>query len=101
MQLSNILKTKLKKTKIMCLAPQPQRFTPPSPPPIPPPPPAPPPPPPAPVSAGEKVGTIKTAATMKSARSRAAGAAGYVAPTAQVPGLGTISGQATGLNIPQ
>ena len=62
--------------------------------------PAPPPaPPPPPVSAGEKVGTIKTAASMKSARQRTAGAAGFKAPS-PVPALGTISGQATGLNIP-
>jgi hypothetical protein len=61
--------------------------------------PAPPPPPPAPlpgpVSAGEKVGTIKTAASMRGARARAAGTAGFKAPT-----LGTVSGQATGLNVP-
>ena len=87
----------------MCLAPQRQTFIPPQaitpPPPPPPPPPA---PPPAPVSAGEKVGTIKTAASMKSARSRATGAAGFAAPKASpTPTLGTISGQATGLNIPQ
>lgn len=58
-------------------------------------------PPPAPVSAGEKVGTIKTAASMRGARQRAAGAAGFTAPKASpTPGIGTISGQATGLNIP-
>jgi hypothetical protein len=68
----------------------------------PPPPPAPPAPPPAPVSAGEKVGTIKTAASMRGARSKAPGAAGFTAPRATpTPTLGTISGQATGLNIPQ
>ena len=83
----------------MCLAPSP----PPAPPmpPAPSPPPAPPAPPPAPVSAGEKVGTIKTAASMRGARQRAAGAAGFTAPKASpTPGIGTISGQATGLNIP-
>ena len=81
----------------MCLAPSP----PPAPamPAPPPPPPAPPAPPPAPVSAGEKVGTIKTAASMRGARQRAAGAAGFRAPS-PTPTLGTISGQATGLNIP-
>lgn len=68
-------------------------------PPAPSPPPAPPAPPPAPVSAGEKVGTIKTAASMKSARQKSAGAASFRAPT-PAPNLGTISGQATGLNIP-
>lgn len=82
----------------MCLAPRPAP-APPPPPPAPAPPPAPPPPPPAPVSAGEKVGTIKTAASMKSARRRATGAAGFAAPS-PTPTLGTISGQATGLNIP-
>lgn len=86
----------------MCLAPQRQTFVPPqaiAPPPAPP---APPPPPPAPVSAGEKVGTIKTAASMRGARGRAAGASGFTAPRATpTPTLGTISGQATGLNIPQ
>lgn len=68
-------------------------------PPPPPPPPAPPAPPPSPVSAGEKVGTIKTAASMRSARQKAAGAQSFRAPT-PTPSLGTISGQATGLNIP-
>jgi hypothetical protein len=68
-------------------------------PPPPPPPPAPPAPPPSPVSAGEKVGTIKTAASMRSARQKSAGAKSFRAPT-PTPSLGTISGQATGLNIP-
>lgn len=84
----------------MCLAPSPPPA--PSMPAPPPPPPAPPAPPPAPVSAGEKVGTIKTAASMRGARSKAAGASGFTAPRATpTPTLGTISGQATGLNIPQ
>ena len=73
----------------------------PPPPPPPPAPPAPPAPPPEPVSvsAGEKVGTIKTAASMRSARQRSAGASSFRAPS-PTPALGTISGQATGLNIP-
>lgn len=79
----------------MCLAPSaPQAPAMPAPPP---PPPAPPAPPPAPVSAGEKVGTIKTAASMKSPRQKAAGASSFRAPT---PSLGTITGQATGINLP-
>jgi len=69
---------------------------------IPPPPPAPPAPPPPPTSAGEKVGTIKTAASVRGVRQKAAGAKSMMAPTATPSGpLGTISGQATGLNIPQ
>ncbi len=81
----------------MCLAPSaPQAPSMPAPPP---PPPAPPAPPPAPVSAGEKVGTIKTAASMRGARQKATGAASFRAPT-PTPTMGTISGQATGLNPP-
>lgn len=82
----------------MCLAPSPpqQQYHPPA---VPTPPPPPPAPLPSPVSAGEKVGTIQTAASMLSARKRAGGAGSLRAPS-PVPNLGTISGQATGLNIP-
>jgi hypothetical protein len=83
----------------MCLAPSaPQAPSMPAPPP---PPPAPPAPPPAPVSAGEKVGTIKTAASLRNVRQRAGGTSGFVAPRpTPTPTMGTISGQATGLNPP-
>lgn len=79
----------------MCLAPS-APPAPPAPPALPPPP-APPPPPPT--TVGERVGTIQTAGSVRSARQRAMGAASFRAPSA-TPTLGTISGQATGLNIP-
>jgi len=66
-------------------------------PPPPPPPPAPPAPPPPPVSAGQKVATIQSRATTQGAKGRARGAAAFGAPSRRV---GTITGQATGLNVP-
>ena len=74
---------------------------PPPPPPMPqmpaPPPPPPAPPPPPPVSAGQKVATIQSKATTKSAKDKAKGASAFKAPK---PKVGTISGQTTGLNVP-
>lgn len=64
---------------------------------LPPPPPPPPAPPPPPVSAGQKVATIQSKATTKSAKERTAGAASFKAPR---PRVGTITGQTTGLNVP-
>lgn len=61
------------------------------------PPPPPPAPPPAPVSAGQKVATIQSKTATKSLRGRTAGASAFGAPT---PRVGTIRGQATGLNVP-
>ena len=61
------------------------------------PPPPPPAPPPAPVSAGQKVATIQSKATTKSAKERTRGAAAFSAPK---PKVGTITGQTTGLNVP-
>jgi len=86
----------------MCMAPSAPPPPPPpppmpAPPPPPPPPPAPPAPPPPPVSAGQKVATIQSKATTQSAKGRSRGAAAFGAPTRRV---GTITGQATGLNVP-
>jgi len=83
----------------MCMSPS-APSAPPPPPPAPPqqqfelpPPPEPPPPPPAPV--GEKVATITSKAmTRSAAKKRSKGAAQY-----KTPGLGTITGQTTGLNV--
>ena len=64
----------------------------------PPPPPAPPAPPPAPVSAGQKVASIQSQATTKGAKQASKGAAAFKAPK---PMIGTITGQTTGLNVPE
>lgn len=63
----------------------------------PPPPPAPPAPPPAPVSAGEKVATIKSKAATQGVEGKGKGAKAFAAPT---PKVGTITGLASGLNVP-
>ena len=85
----------------MCLAPS--MPAPPPPPPAPPmpepppPPPAPPAPPPAPVSAGEKVATIKSKAATRGVDGKAQGAKAFARPA---PKVGTITGMASGLNVP-
>ena len=85
----------------MCLASRPAPPPPPpAPPPMPPmptPPPAPPAPPPAPVSAGQKVATIQSRASTKSAMRRTRGASFFSAPGRKVT---PISGTTTGLNVP-
>lgn len=85
----------------MCFAPKPPPMPAPPPPPpmpeLPPPPPPPPAPPPAPVSAGEKVATIKSKAATRGVEGKAKGAQAFAAPK---PKVGTITGMATGLNVP-
>lgn len=66
----------------------------PAPPPPPPPAPAPPPPP---VSAGEKVATIKSKAATRGVEGKGKGAKAFAAP---MPKVGTITGMASGLNVP-
>jgi hypothetical protein len=88
----------------MCLAPKrPKVEAPPPAPPAPPPPPPPPPPapPPAPLpppeSAGQKVATIKRSASVRGPQDDGKGAAAMRRPRAPIP---TITGQATGINVP-
>jgi hypothetical protein len=84
----------------MCLASRPA--PPPPMPQMPPPPPAPPMPPPSPVQvegAGQRVATIQSKASTRSAKDRSRGAASFSAPGRRV--MQTIQGQTTGLNVPQ